>query len=242
LPGRKGRISFRALLCAAFALLGGGFARAQTGYGPGGLFIHPTALTPPKGSALLNASYFTLKADDDTSTWIPVSVTYSPTDASQIGALYVGQPGEKNSWGAFGKYQLMRDTLATPAVSIVGSYLNGDIQQSSVAGVVSHDFRVLGRSLVMVHAGVQWARRADIADAQSDVSFFAGGQLPLKGGWYLVGEAGTKFKFDRRPATALGFMWHGPLGTVVGIGWVNEGRSEDNRFFVGVGYRIGGNR
>jgi hypothetical protein len=37
-------------------------------------------------------------------------------------------------------------------------------------------------------------------------------------------------------------MWHGRRDFSVAVGYVNVGRSSENRFFVGVGVPLGGNK
>lgn len=217
---------------------------AQTAYGPGGLFVHPTAFTSARGTPQLNVSYFTQQISGQRETeWLPVSFTYSPTDRSEIGALYLNRRAGSHrgdSGGLFGKYQLVPDSVHAPAVAIAGSWLSGDVKLASLAGVVSHSFRYRDRAALTAHLGVQWARRADIANAQDDTAGFGGLELPIGKELSLVGELGSRFRFDRSQTSAVGLMWAPSRSLHVGIGFVNVGRSTGNRFFVGVGYRLGG--
>jgi hypothetical protein len=109
----------------------GSHVGAQTAYGPGGLFIHPTAFTPPKGTVSLSVSRFAIKDDDGTDHWLPVSLTFSPSDKTQIGGLFVTEDGA--SEGLFGKAELTADSPTRPAFGIAGSFLTGSKEQSSIA-------------------------------------------------------------------------------------------------------------
>ena len=50
------------------------------------------------------------------------------------------------------------------------------------------------------------------------------------------------FKFDRHESSGIGLTWSDPHGLSVGVGFVNTGRSDSNRLFIGAGYTIGGSR
>jgi hypothetical protein len=221
-------------------------ARAQTVYGPGGLFVHPSAFVPARRGLGLNVSYFSQTSPGRRTEWVPISLTVPVASRAQVGALHVQRrttAGYRDSNGVFAKYQITPDRTSAPAFAVAASYLNGDVDQSSVSGVFSHNFVLRGeRTVAAVHLGVQWVRRADIADPQEDTGVFVGVEVPLGNGWRLVGETGEKLRFNREAASAYGVMWSGPSGVSVGVGYVNAGRGDDNRFFVGVGYTLGGGR
>lgn len=218
--------------------------RAQTAYGPGGLFIHPTALVRPAKSIGLNVSWFEQKVPHKPLTsWLPVSVIAGVGGKAEVGAVYVHRldlSSNASSGGAFAKYQFVSDTERSPAVAVAASYLGGTIQLSSVSLVASHRFGTNPRALAG-HLGAQWAQRADIPHTKDDAGFFAGLEAPLSDRVSLVAEYGTRFHFDYKERSALGVVWHGPKGYQVGIGAVNVGRSGDHRFFIGVGFPLGGN-
>lgn len=234
----RGLMLGAALLCLCAS------ARAQTVYGPGGLFVHPSAFTPRQGQVGLNASWLT-QDGGVRQEWTPVSVTYAVTDQAQIGVLHINRAYAGNGHstrGLFGKYQIVPDSPNRPAVAIAATLLDADIEQYSVSGVASHDFMRNGRRMATGHVGVQWARRQDIADPKQDASLFVGAVVPIAQAWSLVGEYGTKFRFNKEAASAFGISWVGRDGLSLGVGWVNTGRSDDNRFFVGIGYSLGGGR
>src|SRR5689334_314749 len=167
-------------------------APAQTAYGPGGLFVHPTAFVPPRGEVDLNISYFTQQVPPQRETeWLPVSLSYAATDRFELSALYVHRRAgahQGDSGGLFAKYQLAPDTSHAPAFALAGSFLSGDVKLSSISGVLSHTFRDHERAALRLHLGLQWARRADIPHPQDDVGGYIGAELPLSRELSLVGE------------------------------------------------------
>ena len=210
-------------------------ARAQTVYGPGGLFVHPSAFTPARGTFNMNASYFlqTEKGYGRTE-WQPTSLTYSPTDQVQIGAALVRRHTPRShgdSGGVFAKYQLVARSKEQPAsVSLVGSYLGPGIKQSSVSLVASRDFHS-----ETGHLGLQWARRG----TKEGLAAFVGAQAALSPSVSVLAEYGTRFGFNVKAATSLGVVWRG-RGQSLGLGYVNPGGSQNSQFFIGAGYPLGG--
>jgi hypothetical protein len=221
-------------------------SHAQTVYGPGGLFIHPSALTPPKGSVGLNVSFYTeTKTGGGHEEWLPVSLAYAASDRAQVGALFIDRRAggsHRESGGIFAKYQLVPDGPRHPALALTGSYLGGDVKQWSLSGVASHRFTSGSRTSLIGHAGLQWVRRTDDIQPEGDLAAFVGAEIPLTTRLSLLGEYGTKLSFNPEPASSIGLQWSSPGGISVGIAYLNTGRSSDNRFFVGVGYPIGGGR
>ncbi len=230
----------------ALAIIGAATsAGAQTIYGPGGLFIHPTAFTARRGATGLNVSWFTQEPKVGPKTeWLPVALTHAFTSQDEAGALYVDRrspSGHTSSGGAFYKHQFLPDTDSRPAFALSASYIGGNIQLSSVSGIASHRLAPSGKNGITLHLGAQWVRRADIPVTQDDLSAFVGAELPLSHGLRLVGDVGTRLKFDRSATSGAGLVWSSPRGLNLGVGYVNAGRGDNNRFFIGIGYPIGAN-
>jgi len=209
------------------------------------MFLHPSAFVPPRGSLNLNASYLTQVGGRGETEWIPVSLTYGLTERSEVGALYFYHAGDRLMrhvhGGVFGKYQIAPDTPTRPAVAVAASYRGGDERQYVLAGVLSHAFTQNGRKIVTGHAGVQWAQ-PHVKPSQNNFGGFFGLEIPLGRQLRLVGEVGTKLRSERSTASAIGLMWSPRSGTHLAIGYVNTGQGKDNRFFIGIGYPIGGSR
>ena len=241
----KPELSF-AVVCTAACLLSVR-AESQTLYGPGGLFIHPTAFTPQRGELSLSASWFSQHITGQRSTeWAPLGLSYGLTDRLEIGAMYVDRLRttglRRGSGGLFVRNQLLPERSHRPAVALSASYLGGDVLLASVAGTASYHFRRGTRTTIVGHAGVQWGWRGDGVPACDALSLFLGAEIPLGKGFSVLGEYGTRFAFDYKERSSLGVMWRAPRGFSVAVGYVNVGRSSENRFFVGVGIPIGGNK
>lgn len=225
-------------------------AQAQTVYGPAGLFVHPSAFVPERSGLMLNVSWFSQTTPGRRTEWVPISVSTKLGERAQAGALLVERRAGsyRSSVGAFGKYQIMPQAHKRPAVAVAASLLTGDVEQSSLSLAASHRFRNKDGEIFTAHVGGQWVRRDDIpnSSAQSDIAAYYGFEIPIGqrwgGAWRLAAETDSKLKFDRRSASAYGVMWAGNSGINVGVGYVNSGRSDTNRFFVGVGYPLGGGR
>src|SRR5258708_40355924 len=113
----------RHLIILALAMVSPSTATgAQTIYGPGGLFVHPTAFTPHRGATGLNVSWFTQEPKVGPRTeWLPVALTHSFTSQDEAGVLYVDRrtpAGHTSSGGAFYKHQFMPDTISRPALAL----------------------------------------------------------------------------------------------------------------------------
>lgn len=219
-------------------------ARAQTAYAPGGLFIHPTAFTPPAHEFSIYAAAFTQdEAGGSNESYYPLSLTYTPTDRLQVSGLYVYHQGRNepshSHVGTFLKYQLTPDTRSHPALALAGAYAGNDHLESMVAGVMSHAFLRGNRVLTTLHLGVKWGREADKAGGVDDVGGFLGAQVPLNRQWDLVGESSTRLKFDRSSASSIGLMYHNRAGNGISVGLVNGGRSSRMKFFFGVALPLG---
>lgn len=217
---------------------------AQTVYGQGGLFLHPSAFVRPAGSLNFGASYFTQVSPAGRSEWNPYAVSYGFSDQLEGGITVVRHQGrgvETHSHvGPFLRWEAVRDTPSRPAFGLVASDLPSDLRQTTLAAVFSHRFDQQRRDGFALHTGVEWVRTGGEFGSESDVAGFVGLQSPLVRNLVLIGEIGSKLKFERASASAIGLMYAAPRGGSLAIGWVNNGRSHSNEFFVGAGYPIGG--
>ena len=221
-------------------------ASAQTAYGPGGLFVQPTAIVPAARTLNLNVSTFEQRIDGrPSSQWIPASLAYSFSDRVQAGPLFLHRSfngGEFLSGGLFAKYALSPDKPDRPAVALTGSFLTGDVRLASIGLVGSHAFRSGDRTVLSLHAGGLWGRRDDIRNPGDSLSAFVGADVPLGREFSIIAEYGTRFSFDYKERSSFGVVWRPRRGPQIGVGFVNTGRSSENGFFVGVGYPLGGDR
>jgi hypothetical protein len=234
---------------AAVVLFSAAFvpAAAQTVYGQGGLLLHPSAFMRPAGSLNFGASYFSQRTGTTgRSEWNPYSLSYAFSGRAEFGVTAIRHQGTgieaHTHVGPFVRYQFLPDTPSHPAVGLQASDLPSDLRQTTVAGVLSHRFGPARRAALTVHTGLEWVRTSGETGNQSDAAGFVGLQVPLTRELAITGEVGTKLKFERHSASAIGLMWASPAGPSVAIGWVNNGRSRSHEFFIGAGYPIGGLR
>ena len=54
----------------------------------------------------------------------------------------------------------------------------------------------------------------------------------------FIAEGEAKLKVNASAATAVGLMWSPSPHVGIAVGWLNTGRSERSRLFIGVGYRV----
>ncbi len=240
----KFEILLRAVLISLFAAISMISAQAQSVYSPGGLFIHPTAFTPPTHQFSVYAAAFTQdEARGRSQAYFPLALTYVPIDKLQVSALAVYHEGKNTApyghFGAFVKYQLLSDTPSHPAFALTGSYVAHDELESSIAGVFSRAFTRHDRVFATLHLGMKWGRSSDGDGGASDLGGFVGAQIPLSREWNLVGETSSRLKFDRASASSVGFMYQTRKGLGISLGIVNSGRSSRMNPFFGVGIPVG---
>jgi hypothetical protein len=216
----------------------------QSVYGQGGLFLHPSAYVRPAGSVNFGVSYFTQTTQGGQSEWNPYALSYGFSDRFEAGVTAVRHQGESVEShahvGPFFRYEALSDTPSRPAFGMTVSNLPSDLRELTVAGVFSHRFNQQKWDSLAVHVGAEWVRTGGETGNQTDFAGFVGIQLPVVRNIVLVGDIGTKLKFEPSNASAIGLMYSGPRGGSLAIGWVNNGRGHSNEFFIGAGYPIGG--
>ena len=216
-------------------------SHGQTFYGPGGLFVHPSAFTPKAGEVGLHVSWGRQRLGANDAEYQPTSIAGGVTDRFALGAMtiYHREDGLKTHvhGGVFGKYQFLRPGGNRPALAIAGGYRHQDHLETNLAGVLSHHFRRDGRAVLTGHAGIKYGRTPH---GEEGAAGFLGMEVPVADRVKLVGEISSRFSFEPSAASGVGVMWAAGSGVSVGVGWVNTGRSDDNRFFIGVGYPLGG--
>lgn len=218
-------------------------SHAQSFYGAGGLLIHPTALTSEKKGIALYASWATQKAGSRRTEWQLTTLAFDISDRLSAGLVSIyhrgagAQPHEHVHPGIFAKYQLLPDSPSHPAFALAASYRDKDELQTTLAAVLSHRFARQEKTLFNGHLGAKYGRTPSGRDG---VAGFVGLDIPLGKDFHLFGEVATRLSFEPREASAVGLLWAPTDGLKVVIGMINIGRSDSNRFFIGVGYPIGG--
>lgn len=148
-----------ALLCAPGTLL------AQSAYGPGGLFLIPSALTPEAGAVGLGsmAGYQDMWALPGPHRHLLVStnVAYSTSDRLQVGMtnIVMRDVTHSPSWGPFAKLRLADETKRGPALAISGVWIpNGHWRTEAVSLSATKSFSLAESIAGHVHVGATHAR------------------------------------------------------------------------------------
>lgn len=234
----------RAILAGVLLLGAAATARAQSTYGPGGMFVHPNALMRAPGVWNVGASWFRQEGGERRTEWAPFTVTGGITERLEAGVMLVRErtaAPATHSAGLFAKVRIQDFDASRPAIAVAASHIGGPVALTSVS--VAGTWKIPGApENTLAHAGVQWARRADGGRTRDDVAPYVGVQLPVTRDISAVAEYGTRFGFDRAARSGFGAVWSAPAGHQVALGWVNIGRSQENQFFVGVGYPLGGGK
>lgn len=227
-----------------------GAASAAGVYGPSGLFLHTTAYLPPPGPPTVGATYFTqvrrTPLGNRTVTWVPVFIDTRLGERVEAGAVYLHQRFQGDtlsSYGGFVKYQITPEQARAPAVAVDVQHLSGDLRQSALSLVASKELSRREDRPLRVHVGWTLHRRSDLTGPEgrfheTDNAPFAGVEVGVAKNLRFVAEAEAKLEFYPEAATAVGLMWTPSPRVGLAVGWLNTGRSEQSRLFIGVGYRV----
>lgn len=229
--------------CVAWGVTASG-VRAQSAYGPGGLMVHPGALVRGKGETNAGMSWFRQERGGIGNEWSPFTVVGGIDGRTEVGLQWVRRVtrgASADNAGFFAKVRVVDPAPGRPAVAFVASQIGGPISLTSMA--VASTWEVPGAPAgTLVHAGLQWAQRADLSPRRSDTQPYLGVQIPVVNRLGFVAETGSRFSFDPKARLGAGLVWNAPTGTQVAVGAVNIGRSDDPGVFIGVGYPIGGGK
>lgn len=228
---------------ACVLLLGAAPARAQSLYGPGGLFLHPTADVPERGK--LTPAFLVLPQHHpvagSTRTWLSASLDYGVTDDLELGITYLKVAGWSRdaSVGGFFKYRLLRETETRPALAIGFTGLGGGGVDARVA------FLALRKQLVRdsrypltLHLGVQYA---DLEDGLPRTEFrpYGGLELGLTSRLSFIVEGRPRMKQEFGTPIALTLAYRASDRWRVAVTWANNGLSDTPRFGFGAGFSLG---
>ncbi len=237
-----GSVARGAILTFLIALAGR--ASAQSAYGPGGLLVHPSALVRGPGETNVGMSWFRQERAGVGNEWSPFTLVRGIDGRSEVGLQWVRRVSRgtaADNAGFFAKVRLIDPVRDRPAVAVVASHIGGPISLTSVA--LASTWAVPGAPAgTLVHAGLQWAQRADLSPRRSDTQPYLGVQIPVVNRLGFVAETGSRFSFDPKARLGAGLVWNAPSGPQVAVGAVNIGRSDDPGMFIGVGYPIGGGK
>jgi hypothetical protein len=221
-------------------------ASAQSLYGPGGLFLHPTASFPPQGRltpAILVLPQHHPEARS-TRTWISGSVDFGLTPDLELGASVVKVAGWQRdpSAGGFFKYRLRREGTLLPAVAVGYTHLGGGDVDTQVGFLALRKQLGVGkRRLVVAHLGVQYANRID-GEERKEFQPYGGLELGLTSRLTFAFEARPRGNNEFDAPMALTLSYRVADYWKVAVTWANNGLSDEPKFGFGAGFSLGARR
>jgi hypothetical protein len=243
-----------ALLAAAASLMLAGGARAQSIYGPGGLFLNPTADFPARGqitpSVLVIPQASGPSALGGKRTWYSYSLDYGVTERIEIGVTHLkvapGGTGFKDgSTGGSVKYKLVEGRPGNrPDVAIGAGFLTGGDVNASVQFVaLRFTPKGMAKHPMHLHLGAFYANVLNQFQRRNLVPY-AGVDYQLSDSLILFGEMRARSTrpeaaADVKPPSAIGLVWQPSSAIKVALAYANNGWSDSHKLAFGVGYRIG---
>jgi hypothetical protein len=221
--------------------------RAQSLYGPGGLFLHPTANVPAQGQLTLGALILQQRIPPTPGlhtnpTWGSVSLDYGLTPDVEIGVTGMGITDFKPSYGGFLKYRFQRESGNMPALAVGFTYSDYGGTNSRAAFVAARKQLSANEEHPIVgHVGLQYIDSL-AGFAYEQVLPHVGVEYGLAPRWTLIAEARPRGRGDFKTSTALSVAYRYSEGGQLVLSWLNTGQSTQSRFGFGVGYLIGGRR
>lgn len=235
----------RALLIAALAVGLALPASAQSLYGPGGLFLHPTASLPDAGQ--LTPAVLVLPQDipgrDSMRTWVSASLDYGVTDDLEIGAtwLKVTAWDRDPSYGGYFKYRLLRETDDRPALAFGMTQLGfGDVN-SRIGFLAARKQLSRGRHGVVGHLGVLYT---DEIDGVSHHRWepYAGVEVGLARNLTFIAEGRPGSEGYLGTPLALTLAYRASENYRLALTWANAGHATHPSFGFGAGISLSSRR
>jgi hypothetical protein len=221
-------------------------ASAQSLYGPGGLFLHPTAALPEKGQ--LTPGFLILPQHNPTAhedrTWLSGSLDYGLTDRIEIGftALGVTDWGRDASYGGFFKYKLLTETADRPALAIGYTRLGfGDMNGQQAFLAARKQVAPGKRHPVWVDLGVQYTDEID-GTPKHQFMPYAGVEVGLTSRLTFIAEGRPRGNNEFGTPLALTLSYQVTKQWRLAVAWANNGLSDHPEFGVGAGFSLGARR
>jgi hypothetical protein len=221
-------------------------ASAQSLYGPGGLFLHPTASVPPKGQ--LTPGILVLPqhnpAFDSTRTWISASLDYGLFDDLEIGATWLKVAGWQRdpSAGGFIKYRFLRETEARPALAVGFTQLGGGDVNTRVGFLAARkQFRTGQRHPLTAHVGLEYADEVD-GISRHEWRPYAGLEVGLGRRLSFIAEGRPRMRAEFGTPLALTLAYQPSERWRLALTWANNGLSDRPMFGFGAGLSLGSRR
>ena len=235
----------RAVILGALLLATGVPASAQTLYGPGGLFLHPTATVPEQGQ--LTPAILVLPQHDPmaktTRTWLSTSVDYGLTKDVEVGATFlkVSAWDRDPSAGGYIKYRFLHEAANRPAAAIGFTQLGGGDVNARVGFFALRKQLSQGKHPVTGHAGVLWVDEVD-SIKHHRWEPYVGMELGLASRLSLLAEVRNRTEHYLGTPLGLSLVYQPTKNWKLALTWANSGHSDRPMFGFGAGISLGSRR
>jgi hypothetical protein len=246
------RFTWRILAGLAVSLTAGGTAWSQSIYGPGGLFLSPTADFPAKGEttpALLVIPQDSAKLGGRR-TWASYTLDYGVSDRLEVGVTHLDinpsrPPFQDGSTGGFAKYRLIEGKAGIrPDVAVGAGFLGGGDADAQV-GFIALRFSARDTKphhAAHLHLGLLYAEDLNGVTRQ-DLVPYGGVDYELSRNLILFAEMralmdAKPHAADLHPPRAFGVVWRPARYLKVAVAYANNGWSSKLQPSFGIGYKI----
>lgn len=218
---------------------------AQSLYGPGGLFLHPTASVPPKGQVTPGFLLLPQHNPDahSTRTWIAGSLDYGLTRDLEIGASVVKVAGwdRDPSAGGYFKYRFLRESASRPAMAFGFTQLGGGDVNTRVGFLAAMKEFDVAKHRLVAHLGVQYADEVD-GVSRHEFQPYAGLEFGITSRLSFIAEGRPRMNREFGTPLALTLAYRVSDRWRLAVSWANNGLSDEPKFGFGAGFALGARR
>lgn len=218
-------------------------ARAQSLYGPGGLFLHPTAAMQERGRLTPAAILLPEHNPPKHTTWLWLSgaVDYGVTKNLEAGLTVVKITAHYGgaSEGGFLKYRLLEERRDRPAVAVGFTGLGFGAADTRIGFLAARKPAGTIRKLpIYLDAGVQYV---DLRDGMSLHEFqpYGGIEVAVTPRLSLSAEARPRLRHEWGTPLALTAAYRVTRNWRLAVAWANNGASDRPFFAIGAGFSLG---
>jgi hypothetical protein len=245
------RAYFIAVLTLALIFVLGGGTEAQSIYGPGGLFLNPTADFPAKGQ--LTPAFLLIPQESNElggrRTWTSYTLDYGLTDRLEIAGTYLrvnpGSSGFRDgSFGGSLKYKVIEGQPGRRPDVAVGIGILGSGDVDAQVGFVALRYSLKEqepRHPAHFHLGALYADDLNGVTHQ-DLVPYGGVDYTLTRNLIAFAEMRARMRAkpigasDTEPPSAVGLVWRPTASLKLALALANNGWSDGHKLSFGIGF------
>lgn len=234
------------VIAVVLAAAGASPASAQSLYGPGGLFLHPTADVPEKGK--ITPAFLVLPQHnpllDSDRTWQTFTLDYGLSDDLEVGITGIKVAGwdKDPSVGGFFKYRFMHETDNRPAAAFgMTGLFAGELNTRAAFLAFRKQVGNISKHPIVAHLGVQYV---DVEDGLPRDEFrpYAGIEFGISSRLSFIAEARPRGDREFGTPLALTLAYKVSDNWRLAFSWANNGQSDRPMFGFGAGFSLGARR